>query len=85
MRCSLFVIARTRSPWMTTSCEYTGCFEVAMCWNEFARRRRNRPGVASTVLFATGVRPFCRVIVFFSPIGVPGHSGAIGSSLVGKV
>src|ERR1700704_4625912 len=85
IRCSLFVIARTRSPWMSTSCVCTACFEVAMNWNEFARRRRNSPGVASTILLATGVRPFCRVIVLFAPIGVPGHSGAIASSLVGNV
>src|SRR5687768_7868122 len=84
MRCSLFVMARTRRPWMTTSWLCVGCFEPAMCSNELASSRLNRPGFWSTVLSWTGVRPFWRVIVFFAPIGVPAHSGAIASSDVGN-
>src|SRR5687768_13943414 len=55
-----------------------------MCSNELASSRLNRPGFWSTVLSWTGVRPFWRVIVFFAPIGVPAHSGAIASSDVGN-
>ena len=85
MRCSLLVIARTRRPWITTSCEYVVCPDVATCWNALARSRLKRPGVASTVLFATAVRPLVRVIVFFAPIGVPGHSGEVASGAGGNV
>jgi hypothetical protein len=33
----------------------------------------------------TSVRPFVRVIVFFAPIGVPGHSGEVASGADGNV
>src|SRR5439155_9254362 len=85
MRCWLLVIARTRRPWMTTSCECVFCPDVAICSYALARRRFKRPGLPSTVLSKTAVRPFVRVIVFDAPIGVPGHSGATGLGAVWDV
>ena len=78
-------MARTRRPWITTSCEYVVSFAVAMCSNAFASSRLKRPGFASTVLSWTSVRPLVRVIVFFAPIGVPGHSGEVASGAGGNV
>src|SRR5439155_26301674 len=56
-----------------------------MCSNAFASSRLKRPVLASTVLSWTRVRPFVRVIVFFAPIGVPGHSGDVASGAGGNV
>jgi len=85
MRCSLLVIARTHSPWITTSWEYVVSVAVAMCSKALARSLLKSPGLASTVLSWTSVRPFVRVTVFFAPIGVPGHSGETASGGPGNV
>src|SRR5256712_9863936 len=51
----------------------------------FATRRRKRPGLRSTVLSWTAVRPFVRVTVFCAPIGVAGHAGETAADGPGNV
>src|SRR2546422_2212533 len=86
-RCSEFVVARTRTPWITTSSRNNGSLPARrVMWPTAASTRASRrPSMRSVDLSWTAVRVLVRVITLPAPIGVPGHSIASGVGADGKL
>src|SRR3989449_2190622 len=85
-RCSEFVVARTRTPWITTSSRNNGSLPARrVMWPTAASTRASRRlSMPSMDLSWTAVRVLVRVITLPAPIGVPGHSMTSGVGAGGE-
>src|SRR2546422_3281682 len=86
-RCSEFVVARTRTPWITTSSRNNSSLPARrVMWPTAASTRASRRlSLRSMDLSWTAVRVLVRVITLPAPIGVPGHSMTSGVGAGGEV